>query len=153
MRCFLLAIAKGSAVDTTDNNLSLFATIEQMGVPVFPANPGVELWAAFEVSDADRETLHEVRLVIFKSNDEDGYGLGERRSTSDPVAFTPLSRRFRVRFTGLSLGAPGKFHIQVEWRRTGEADWNLEAIAWPLQVDERVSVPPDGPMVPTGPIV
>lgn len=36
-RCYLLAVMRGSSLDTSSNNWTLFSLIEQLRIPKFPA--------------------------------------------------------------------------------------------------------------------
>lgn len=127
-RCYLLAVAYGSALDRYTNNWTLFSLTEQLQLPQVPAQVNLETHVYWEFTPPEYNEDFDMRLVLVLG---DGNRVG-----SQPFELRSATRRFRMRLTGLRLEATGECFLTTEWRRRGEEAWTRCDVAWPLVVEE-----------------
>jgi hypothetical protein len=127
-RCYLLAIAQGSALDRYTNNWTLFSLIEQVQVSQMPADVNLETHVYWEFAPDEYNQGFDMRLVLVRANGE--------RAGSQSLELSSGTRRHRMRLSGLRLDALGECLLTVEWRERGEQEWNRSDVAWPLTVEE-----------------
>jgi hypothetical protein len=138
-RCYLLAVAKSSALDESTNSWSLFNLVEQLQIgglteeqiaearPVLP----FEIHAQWEFEDEEMGTPFEFKVSIGVQ--------GQEPLESHLVEIHSDNRRHRVRMTGVPVPGVGRGQVKVLWRSTGDADWTVESLAWPLEVSLKAS--------------
>jgi hypothetical protein len=127
-RCYLLALASGSALDQYTNNWTLFSLIEQLQVSRLPTTVPLETHAYWEFAPSEHGEAFEMRLIL---NLPDG-----RRAASQAFELRSATRRYRMRLAGLQLEAFGECVLTTEWRRPDDEKWTQSDAAWPLLVEE-----------------
>lgn len=125
--CYLLAVAKGSSLDTYSNNWTLFHLVEQVQVSQTPNALPFEIHTYWLFQPDEYNEEFEFRFVLLPL-------LGDRVE-GRPFPLRSTTPRYRLRATGLPLPGFGDYTLQVEWRRPGQESWELGHIFWPLRVE------------------
>jgi len=125
MRCYLLAAAVGSSVDSRTNNFTLFSLVEQVTLGEYPADLPIEIHAYFELEPAEINTEIYIRVVLLSEIDVP-------RQEFEPLRLMTNSVRIRVCVAGLKIPEPGKYYLGVEARSGNTAPWNRFEARWPL---------------------
>lgn len=130
-RCYLLAVARGSSLDTDGNNFSLFTLVEELtysppdqaagGPAILP----LELHAYWSLSPGELNRDFQFRIAFTGQ---------EPVPTSDALPLRSDKSRHRLRVRGLPMLATGDIELQVEWREKGQQEWRRESTFWPLQM-------------------
>lgn len=133
-RCYLLAVSKSSSLDESTNSWSLFNLVEevQIGgglgeeqvVEVRPVLP-YEIHAQWEFQEDEMGTPFEFRISIELD--------GQEPLESQTFTITSEHRRNRVRMTGVQVPGVGSGQVRARWRQTGDEEWTLEPVAWPIE--------------------
>lgn len=129
-RCYLLAVANGSAIDMETNQVTLFALAERVGIahdaPAQSATLEVHCYLEFEPEERGRP--YEVQTLVSRASKSD-----EVRSDPQPLQSTTAWLRMRLR--GLAIPGPGLCRVHVQWREAGTSDWTPSELKWPLTVE------------------
>lgn len=133
-RCYLLAVAKSSALDESTNSWSLFNLVEEVqigglteeqvaeGRPVLP----FEVHVQWEFTEEEMGAPFEFKVTIDLE--------GQEPSESGIVQLTSETRRNRVRLNGIQVPGVRSAKVGVTWRDPGSEEWHPESVAWPLEV-------------------
>jgi hypothetical protein len=131
MRCYLVALCKGSAVDRDTNNISLFELIEEVQITAF--NPAFPLFLQAHVY------LKALPEEIGREVDVRGVWVAEDGSRHPSPGERFLLPHARIRIRSATLFPPpilGAYDFVVEWRWPDDAEWHRENAAWPIVLSE-----------------
>lgn len=129
LRCYLIALCAGSALDRVSNNFTLFNVFETLRLPPAMLGQALPFEAHFYwlIDDAARNRDFELRLVrVAADGSEDPGGA---------IPFSPGDRvRYRVRTQAIRAPhAFGNYTLRVQWRLAGEETWTTDPVIWPLE--------------------
>jgi hypothetical protein len=125
-RCYLIAVAQGSSLDSSSNNWSLFTLVEEIKVPDFPCLLPMEFHTYWQFAPDELNVDFEIRLVFVPTE-----GAPQYYPTASLKSATP---RLRIRARGMRLEAPGDYELRLEWREPQSDQWTRLDVYWPLQV-------------------
>lgn len=126
-RCYLLAVMRGSSLDTSSNNWTLFSLIEQRRIPKFPAVLPLEIHTYWQFAPDEMNVDFEFRMVFVPDEGNE--------TVSQSVSLKSKTRRLRMRLHGIPIAEPREYELRVEWRELHAAEWTRADIFWPLQVE------------------
>ncbi len=125
MRCYLIAVAEGSAFDVLTNNISLHSLVEEVAIAVpYPVTANLHVVVGLEVDASEVQVEYELQITVDENNWQ----------PSNPVRFFTTAPRHRIRILGLTLPAPGRFHVRSRVRRVDTNVWTTFDHAWPLHL-------------------
>ena len=131
-RPYLIAICRGSSLDQSTNNMSLFGLVEQVQAASVPSDVPLEFHLHYEFDEAERGRDYEVRALILERG-------SRQRWESGPVPIKSPTPRFRLSIHGFRLPAFGTFDVFAEVREARlDGEWERSPFSWPLEITKLV---------------
>jgi hypothetical protein len=126
-RCYCLAIAESSALDSYTNNWSLFNLVEQLALSEFPAVLPLQVHSFWKFAPDETNIDFQFRLVLIPQEGD--------IVPSNVLPLKSPTIRYRHRASGLSIPHPGEYELRIEWHNLGDATWVRSDVFWPLQAE------------------